>query len=467
MLFEFSVSNFRSFAERKTLSMVASNKFQDHLLHRIPVSGNDEQVLRAAVVYGPNGAGKSNLVKAIKFAQDLIIPKSRNPIGNVAGNHFKLGSEPIGPTTFEFVYGNGEWVFAYEFSIQNDAISTEKLAIISNSEDEIEIFSRLNAEISIGDDFINEFGASAKPSEHALYALIELGTRKNQLLLSKVVDLGSKNRGSILDAAATWFEDSLRVFEPDSALNFFNLQKPKFGNVLSMVQDDQSFAKFAGTFLEAIGTGINRVQVATSQIKEGLPKGILDALKSAESSESIVTSDFGTDLILDRNNTDQVIRRSLIAYHEVDGSEYPMSFGDASDGTKRFLEMLPAPYVSKEQLNQPKVFVIDEFDRSLHPTLSHSLLKFFVDCCTRSSQQLIVTTHETKLLDRDLLRPDEIWFIDKNEKQQSQLYSMAEFGVRNDLRLEKGYFNGRFDALPPINDSDFERMVEFLESTYK
>ena len=334
--------------------------------------------MRAAVVYGPNGAGKSNLVKAIKFAQDLIIPKSHNPIGNVAGSHFKLRSKTIPTTTFEFVYGFGEWVFAYEFSIEEDAISNERLALITNQNDEIEVFHRIGAEISIGDDFVNDIGEIAKPSEHALYALIQLGTRKNQLLLSKVVDLASKTRGPILNSAAAWFEHSLRVFQPDTPLNFFTMQQPNFGNVLSMVEEDRNFAEFAGTFLNAIGTGINRVHVKASPIKEGLPKSLLDALKSAEPGESVVTHDFGTDLVLDRSNSDQVIRRNLISYHEVEGTEYPMPFGEASDGTKRFLEMLPAPYVSKDQLNIPKVFIIDEFDRSLHPTLSHSLLKFFV-----------------------------------------------------------------------------------------
>jgi len=75
MLISFSVSNFRSFGEEETLSMVASNKLSEHLGHLIPIGSTGKHVLRTAVVYGANAAGKSNLVRAMSFAQRLIIER--------------------------------------------------------------------------------------------------------------------------------------------------------------------------------------------------------------------------------------------------------------------------------------------------------------------------------------------------------------------------------------------------------
>lgn len=99
-----------------------------------------------------------------------------------------------------------------------------------------------------------------------------------------------------------------------------------------------------------------------------------------------------------------------------------------------------------------KVYVIDELDRSLHPHLTYAFLKFFLESCPRAYQQVIVTTHEAHLLNQELLRRDEIWFVEKDKKQQTLLYSLADLNVRNNVRLEKGYLQGRFGAIPFIGD---------------
>jgi len=120
-----------------------------------------------------------------------------------------------------------------------------------------------------------------------------------------------------------------------------------------------------------------------------------------------------------------------------------------SDGTRRLLDMLP---ILKRGLDQPSVVVMDEFDRSLHPLLAWDFMQSFLEGQPGAQSQLIVTTHDTHLMHHDLLRRDEIWFVEKDEKQQSRLYSLADFNVRNDLRLEKGYLLGRFGGIPQISD---------------
>jgi AAA15 family ATPase/GTPase len=74
---------------------------------------------------------------------------------------------------------------------------------------------------------------------------------------------------------------------------------------------------------------------------------------------------------------------------------------------------------------------------------------------------MIVTTHEVHLLDQDLLRRDEYWFVEKDSSQQSRLVSLSDFKIRNDLQLGKGYLQGRFGAIPAIGGMDaLERLLE-------
>jgi hypothetical protein len=100
---------------------------------------------------------------------------------------------------------------------------------------------------------------------------------------------------------------------------------------------------------------------------------------------------------------------------------------------------------------QSKVFVIDELDRSLHPILAHEFLRLFLELHPDGDRQLIVTTHETYLLDQELLRRDEIWFTEKDEHQQTHLYPLTDFRVRKDLRFERSYLQGRFGAIPFVS----------------
>ena len=157
----------------------------------------------------------------------------------------------------------------------------------------------------------------------------------------------------------------------------------------------------------------------------------------------------GVSLQLDPKDPTKVIRRNLAALHRIHGSTYSIPFQDESDGTQRCLDLLPALY---HLTTGCKVFVIDELDRSLHPLLCHAFLKFFVESCPGACQQMIVTTHQTHLLDQELLRRDEIWFVEKDDKQQTRLYSLADLRIRNDVRIEKGYLQGRFGGIPFIGD---------------
>ncbi|HKT50165.1 MAG TPA: AAA family ATPase, partial [Candidatus Angelobacter sp.] len=113
----------------------------------------------------------------------------------------------------------------------------------------------------------------------------------------------------------------------------------------------------------------------------------------------------------------------------------------------------------------PAVYFIDEIDRSLHPILIWKFLEYFLRSCKEGRQQVILTTHESNLLDLALLRRDEIWFAEKDDKGATRLYSLSDFKVRKDLEIRKHYLQGRFGAVPFLGGLD--RLLEEQKTSHE
>jgi uncharacterized protein len=221
---------------------------------------------------------------------------------------------------------------------------------------------------------------------------------------------------------------------------------------MDMLSSDDRFKEFCASFLKNADTGISRLTVEEQRIEATkVPKPFFEQLQGLNGQDLAVNvGGPGLSYELDAETPNTIIRKSLAAHHRIDDGSYAIAFQDESDGTQRCLNLLPAIY---HMTQEPRVYVIDEIDRSLHPLLCHSLIDLFLRSCPRKYQQMIVTTHETHLLDLDLLRRDEIWFVDKDPQQKSRLRSLAEWSVRTDLRIRKGYLLGRFGGIPFIGDT--------------
>lgn len=450
MLINFSVENFRSFGEEQTLNLVASRGQTGHEEHCVQISGTDHQVLKTGIIYGANASGKSNLVRAIDFAQDLIL-SGASLMKRIALNQFRFTkSKDLKPSSFEFRFMVDNQIFVYGFDVTPDEVKTEWLSATNSRGKEIDVFNRHGENISFGD--MKSFPHADRTSEAALKAIQLLGTRPNQLLLNKIVDLAPDRRGELLDRAVRWFSQCLVIVKPSSS----------FAPMIDHLTEDQSFRLFAQEFLSNVSTGIDSLTIEENEISaDKLPKHIIESLQTLDDSES--TTIFvspGMNLYLAPDNPSKVIRKNLTANHCITDDTFTLPFDQESDGTQRLLNLLPALYHLK---NKNKVYVIDELDRSLHPLLSHALLEFFVDSCPGSCQQLIFTTHETHLLDLNLLRRDEIWFTEKDDQQQTQLYSLTDMKVRKDLRIEKSYLQGRFGGIPFIGG--LEKLEDLIEPT--
>ena len=118
-------------------------------------------------------------------------------------------------------------------------------------------------------------------------------------------------------------------------------------------------------------------------------------------------------------------------------------FSEESDGTIRLFDLIETLISNKN-----KTYIIDELDRCLHPCLTYKFVQTFLDYAKERNVQLIVSSHESRLLDFNLLRRDEVWFVEKNPYGESSIYSLDEYNVRFDQKVDKAYLEGRYGGVP-------------------
>ncbi|HZT42697.1 MAG TPA: ATP/GTP-binding protein [Chthonomonadaceae bacterium] len=415
----------------------------DHLI--ADDSSKVPTLLRAAAIYGANASGKSNVVKAIQFAQNLIIKGTRSN-KTIPISPYKLDTPTMRPSRFEFIFAHEGVLYSYGFVLTSSHILEEWLYATPNKK-ELRYFER----ITDGDKVKVEFGAtfSGKGQEQKLFlSFVAKGTRPNQLFLTEAVD---RNVAQILPIYQ-WFKDVLIVIPADSesaALEHY-------------IHTRSKLTDFLGTFLRAAGTGIDgltteEVEANFEQYFPGMPEEYKDKLLQQASELGdrgglLIHTPEGDRYLITHGSEGQIAFIRLLTQHRTsDNRLVKFDIDEESDGTQRLMHLTPALFSLKQA--RERVFIIDELDRRLHPLLSRLFLQTALDCEDHANKgQLIFTTHETSLLDLDILRRDEIWFVEKDLSGASHMYSLAEFKIRPDLKIEKGYLNGRFGAIPFIGD---------------
>lgn len=144
----------------------------------------------------------------------------------------------------------------------------------------------------------------------------------------------------------------------------------------------------------------------------------------------------------------------------------PFDYHDESDGTKHLIEILPLLTIA---FLKPCVLVIDELDSSLHSELAFLLIKIFNDPkLNKQGSQLIFTSHNLQLMDKDIFDKEQIWFADKVDKR-TKVYSLADFDsktVTNESPFRKWYMHGKFGAVPEINYSNISELIENINSIF-
>jgi hypothetical protein len=455
MIVSLSVSNFRSFSSEETLSLVASNRLSgSHDDHAVPIPDSKERVLRTAVLYGANGAGKSNLFKALRYLKSVALePRKKNR--GTGREPFRFAGARDEPSSFDLQFIAADKLYRYGFKVDDERIVEEWLfQVVGNRQKPIyERTTDENGKVTIDAEGLK--GAGEK-----VIALSRVGGPQNQSFLATVnVTLDAGDYGEELGCALTWFKQGLNVVGPDESI----------GAPGHLLDQDSDFLSFAGTFLRSVSTGVDHLEVLKKEISQDDLTGLLLGEKvswfpisrvvrgwaDSEDGTSRLKLADGTELLVEREaaNTltgrkggDRVYQIAIQAAHEHEpGKVVRLELAEESDGTRRLLNLIPA-------LRAPRatsaVYFIDEIDRSLHPILVKEFLDFFLKSTDGGPRQIIVTTHESNLLDQELLRRDEIWFAEKDQTAATRLYSLLDFKVRNDLEIRKHYLQGRFGAVP-------------------
>ncbi|WP_321332053.1 ATP-binding protein [uncultured Bacteroides sp.] len=402
MLINFTVGNYCSFKEKKTLSMEATAIKE--LKESIIVKG-DHRLLPSAVIYGANSSGKSNLLKAIDKFTTLVSSSSRS-ISTDKLNlvPFLLNTETEKePSFFEVELLINNTVYRYGFMADNERIHEEWL-YKTKKKKEICLFIRTIEGIGVTEDFPKGKGVEEK-------------TRDNALFLSMVNSLNGGIAKKIVQQIS-----SLWVIS--------GINRSLWSNVTNIACNaDKLFLKAAKTFFRTMNMGFDDFEISEDP-------DIMKVVKAYT-------------LHHQYDNEGRITGEKRFTMQECESS-----------GTNKLFELAALLIMS---LKQGSILVIDELDSQLHPILTQHIIDMFNDPeQNQNGAQLIFATHNTNLLNIKAFRRDQIWFTEKDETEATDLYSLVELKepdgtkIRNDRSFEKDYINGRYGAIPYIKNKSWD-----------
>ena len=410
MLMRFSVSNFMSFGYSENpdgtvktaefhLYAGRTEQFKERVMHI-----NGRNLLKFASLYGANAAGKTNLTRAIGFGRQIIL------------STVNLYNKSI----------LSEWL--YELNGSKESTIFERLA-----EKELYYFDE---SIFSESENIQQFHFFMKDANRINNSLLlyELNRRKLE-----------HQDFQVFATVFEWFQKDLIVIYPDTKIrkSYFRFEsdKDKLTKILDYLDTgitDYDMHKInEEAFREYFSDASLADMFLTRQDKKDK-----DALKSIlYYGNTLFELDYGDE------KADGIYK--LMFRHGTDESSY--EYGEESDGTRRLIELLDIILNDDGE----KVFIVDELDRSLHPQMTKKFVETFLKFSKNMNTQLIITTHESNLMDLTLLRRDEIWFAERDWDSTTSLYSLEKFKARYDTIAAKNYLSGRYGAVPVFKDFEY------------
>lgn len=422
MLIEFSVKNYQSFWKTQKLSMAAGStkELANENKFATPIHGLPE-LLRSAVVYGANGSGKSNLIKAVSFMREFVLNSSKESQEKekIKRKPFLFNSDgPTNDSEFEIVFVQDSIRYQYGFSVTDTRVTHEWLFAYPGNKPQRWFERSFNPETKSEDWY---FGAKLSGPKKTW----QNATRSNALFLSTAVQLNSEQ----LQPVYHWFLKLVVISHGEIIDNSFTAvnceDKDNYGNIKK--------------FLNDAGINVDEITIKDRKLNmDHLPPDMPESFKK---------------MIL-KDIEGKTVKEIFFQYKLNDSQEYvSLPLEAESDGTQK-LFAYAAPWL--DVLNNGLILVIDELNNSFHSHLVRFLLKMINSSKTnKANGQLIFSTHETSILDTNLLRRDQIWFIEKDQENASQLYPLTDFHPRKNEVLEKGYLQGRYGALPYIGELRF------------
>ena len=419
MLLEFSVGNFLSFKEIKTLNLVAAS-ISDYKDSNV-INTERHSLIKGAVIYGANASGKSNFIRAMSTMKRIVMSFNQPSTKILNVTPFLLSTETEKAAShFEVLFQILNIRYRYGFEVTNKEITAEWLYEAKKNAEKL-LFIRE------GDDI--EISALYKEGEN-----LEEKTRKNALFLS-VVD---QFNGPIAKRIMKWF---------DNFITISGLSHEDYEMVTFKMLENAKTAMPLIEFYRNLDLGFDSLKISKKEFDpKEIPQNTPEALVKLLVKDLEGAFKFSITTLHKKFDKDNKF---------VKNEEFDMR-SQESAGTNKVFNISGPVF---DVLQDGGVLIIDELDSSLHPLLTLAITKLFnSEIENKKNAQLIFSTHDTNLFSYGKYRRDQIYFVEKDSYGASDLYSLVEYKeengkkIRNDRSFESDYIQGRYGAIPYIGN---------------
>lgn len=445
MLIRFSVENFMSYKDMQVFSMVAGKqtKHSDHIKEI-----NGKRVLKGSYFFGANASGKSNLFEAISFAKSIVLEGIRK--NTLTNKHFRIEKDYANkPGVFQFdIYSDGHF-YSYGFAIsyKSAKIIEEWLYLCDTAEQTI--FERILEE---NKTIINTDVKFSDETQRQSFDVFSSNVPDDKLLLSEISErkLIEHADFSAFKDVKKWFK-SLMLIAPESVY-------ADKSSMLTGGENEYNLARLLREFdtgIESISLGEEKMEDILDFLPEQIKKKVMLEIEAGFNEEDpengkpqeIELNINGRSLHF-RKEDNQIYASQLRMDHGNKGDLFELA--DESDGTQRLFDLIPIFRAGKGS----RVIIVDELDRSFHTKLVIRFIQRFYEITSGVESQLIATLHDLNVMDLDLLRQDEIWFVERKADHSSEIYSLNKFKARFDKKVAKDYLLGRYGAIPCFSQNE-------------
>ena len=400
MLIEFKIQNFRSFLTEQVFSFATSSHREHESTHLVPTGMKAvPRLSKAAAIFGPNAGGKTNLLVAFATFRDLVLYSTSYSDAQFAEHYtpFRFGPSLTQPTVFDMDLLLGPVRYRYSISYDSQRIRWEKLLVYRTGKSQ-RWFER-HFELATH----NEAWAPFSPSFNGPREMWRKATRSKALFLSTAVQLKSEQLAPLVQ----WMENSVDIVFSTGAMDV---------DRSAARMEEPDFKRRMLNVLRAVDIRIDDLRLGR---REPDPRSCAGVSRPLE-------------LKYARKGAPPVWLDSIFE----------------AAGTRRLLGLL-GPLI--EAIEGGKLLLIDEFDASLHPLVARFLIQLINDPkVSHRGAQLLLTSHNTTLMDLEFLRRDEIWLVRLNEDRTSSLSPLVRSRPRKHELVAKNYLRGRYGAVPRI-----------------
>ncbi len=402
MLVEFAIQNFKSFKELQVFSLEASKEeeFDDNILRVVRTNGN-YRIVKTKAIYGANASGKSNLILGLVAMWKIIDNNLKyDDVFQDFVSPYRLDNELRNqPSYFQVIFIHEGNKYRYGFEVDKEKVHREWLYL--KREKEVMLFEREGKKLL-------ELNETTFKEGKIIRQGIKMFTEKT--LVISVLDQLSSPISTIVKECL-----NNKIIISPNLPSQSRLSNRWFMQTLHHFENDSKFKDWTVKLLHEIDGSIK-----DSKIQEVvLPNGQVDKIP--------------------------IIIRTM------DNDDVPfMLETEEASGTKKVFDFSHIIYRS---ITQGKALIIDEMDALLHPKLTRKIIELFQSPDAHKEAQLIFATHDTNLMDNELLRRDQITFLEKSDEGDSEIFDLSEIkGVRAKDLFEKNYLKGNYGALPILNN---------------